>query len=120
MNILILLPIHLYENINYYIEEYKIEKIYLIEHKIFFDKSNYNLFFNILKPIYHRAWLQYYYDYLKKNTKIKINYIELNEKWNFKDFKNEKVYIFDWVDNEINNEIKELKNFILIDWPRFF
>lgn len=69
----IILPIHLFKNIDA-ISKLKIKKIIMIEEPRFFTDYK----FHKLKLAYHRATMKYYYDYLKK-SKFNVLYYEYNE-----------------------------------------
>lgn len=79
MDIFVLFPINLYANIGIL----KNKRVFLVEERLYFDRSNKklgNYRFNILKPIYHRATMRRYYDYLK-SKRIRCTYIELKDDW---------------------------------------
>jgi len=76
----------------------KIEKIIIWEHPHYFKLYNYNK----LKLILHRASMKIYEQYLIKNVKCNIEYIEFHEKWKWKT-KNEKV-MFESVDKLKNSK----------------
>ena len=57
------------------------DKVYLIEHPKFFDRTNYgDMRLNILKPIYHRLTMICYFEYLKKKN-IDVTYVKYDEDW---------------------------------------
>jgi deoxyribodipyrimidine photolyase-related protein len=91
-------------------------KYILIEHPVFFSKYN----FNKLKLILHRASMQYYMNYLKKNN-YDIIYIEHNDyDKKIKKYKNEDIHIFDILDYDLEDEINKLfKNYTIYGSPNF-
>lgn len=80
--IIVLFPIDLYDDIKYLQDK----KVFIVEEQIYFDRysNNLNEFgklkFNIIKPIYHRATMQAYYDRIVQLHK-QITYVGLNENW---------------------------------------
>ena len=82
MNIFIILPHQLYENIT----NLKGNVDYIIEDPYYFNPS-----YHKQKLVLHHASMNYYYDYLKDN-KIKVEYIEYN-KCDYSMFKNKKYNI---------------------------
>lgn len=120
--IFILFPIHLYQDITY-IKNYK---IFLVEEKLYFDRSlkKYgSLKFNILKPIYHRATMKSYYDYLLSKN-VNCTYIELNNNWieivkNYNHY-NKIITFYDPIDKILKNKInKYFDKYNIIDTPNF-
>lgn len=78
----IILPIHLF-NYNILLEQIKpfqeqIKKIFILEEPIYFGDREVKLNFNKLKLIYHRATMQYYFQYIKQHipSSISLEYIE--------------------------------------------
>ena len=62
MNIFVLFSVDLYKNISILHGK----KVFLVEDLHYFNRSskkNGGIQFNILKPIYHRATMKYYFDY---------------------------------------------------------
>lgn len=123
MNIIILFPIDLYENISYI----KNKTVFLVEEELYFDrhaKKLGSLRFNVLKPVYHRATMKAYYDYLK-SKKIKVMYIELGDDWinrikKIYNEKKDKLEFFDPVDRYLENKISSnFQEYYIIDTPRF-
>jgi deoxyribodipyrimidine photolyase-related protein len=79
MNVFVLLPIDLYYDISYL----KDSKVFLVEETHYFDRSSPDqgsFKFNILKPIYHRATMKSYYDFLI-SKKINCEYVDLEKDW---------------------------------------
>ena len=76
MNICILFPIDLYNDLSY-ITKYNIQTVYLAEDIHYFKRPK--MKFNILKPVYHRATMKCYFDFLK--SKVKSYYIECDTDW---------------------------------------
>ena len=115
MNICILFPIDLYHDLSY-IKKYNIQTIYLVEDIHYFKRPNMNL--NILKPVYHRATMKCYFDFLK--SKINSYYINYNNDWTkIIKLQNKTLYFFDPVDRIIYDKINKFKNIIIINTPRF-
>ena len=117
MNIFILLPVDLYKNISILSNN----KVFIVEDEHYFNRSN--IKFNILKPIYHRATMKSYFDYLI-SKKINCVYINLHKNWvdiikkNIN--KNTIVSFYDSVDKNIREKInKNFKNYNIIDTPKF-
>lgn len=102
-----LFPNQLFE-IKYLID--KKMRYILVEHPIFFKKN-----FNKLKLIFHRASMQYYYDYLKKN-KISVSYIKYQNIEQLKSFQT--VHMFDVLDNELEKSLY-FKEIIIYESPNF-
>ena len=106
MNIFIIFPIHLFENIDL-IKNLKPDLIYLIEHPIFFNKYP----FHKIKLSYHRATMKFYYDYLSKFFKVK--YIDCNDVNLKKLFlKNININLYDPINHDLLDEILSYKNTI--------
>jgi len=87
-NAFLILPIHLFE-VDVLLEHIKphidqLKTIYILEEPVYFGDRQVKLNFNKLKIIYHRATMQYYFDYLNEhlhNNKvfpkdIKLEYLE--------------------------------------------
>lgn len=104
--VFVIFPVHLFENISL-LKNYK---CYLVEEPVYFDR----LSFNILKPIYHRATMKRYYDYLISKN-IDVIYIEYHTSW-LKKIKAKKFYCYDPVDKTID---KKLKYAEIFDTPGF-
>ena len=124
MSVFVLFPIDLFKDI----KMLKGCKVFLIEENHYFNrasKSHGSMKFNILKPIYHRATMKKYYDYLKTSN-IDCEYIELNTDWT----KIVNAYIkkrksvlkwYDPVDRYIENLMdKSFESYDVINTPRFF
>jgi len=94
----LILPIHLFdhsillENIKPFLAQSNtntntntntniLKTIYILEEPVYFGDRDVNLNFNKLKLIYHRATMQYYFNYLQKYIPngIEIVYLEYNE-----------------------------------------
>lgn len=100
MSIFVILPHQLF-NKKHLNREYN---YILWEHPHYFKTYKYNK----KKIILHKASMEYYYDYLKKN-KFKCSYINLNEK-----FTHKKYTLFDPIDN-----IKLPYKYTIIETPNF-
>jgi deoxyribodipyrimidine photolyase-related protein len=76
--------------------------------------------FNILKPIYHRATMKKYYDFLK-DKKINVEYVPVSNDWvkmlTKKKYKN--ISSYDPVDLQIEDKIDDFDNWELFDSPSF-
>ena len=123
MNIIVLFPIDLYEDISYI----KNKTVFLVEEELYFNRSSKKLGsmkFNVLKPVYHRATMKAYYDYLK-SKKIKVSYIDLNDNWvsKIKKIYNEKKDELEFYDPSDRYLLKKIssnfKNSFIVDTPRF-
>jgi deoxyribodipyrimidine photolyase-related protein len=98
MDIFLILPIHLYSNIDNLIDK----KVYIIEDDCYFTDYKYHK----LKLAYHRATMKKYTSFLEKN-KINVNYIENK---GMKDFysklnKKKKIFIYDMGDHMLENKL---------------
>ena len=121
-NVFVLFPHDLYHDISYLADH----KVILVEHPKFFDRSikKYgSMKLNILKPVYHRATMKKYYDFLRKKS-ITVKYVELTENWikQTKKYlgKNSKLSFFDPTDRDIERElVKSFEEYDIIDSPRF-
>ena len=109
MNNLIILPHQLFKE--EYFKKYNINNITIWEHPQYFTKYK----FNKKKIILHRASMKYYYDYLSKLGKYKIDYINFNS--DIKLSKSNNYYIFDPID-KINID-KKINNMNIIESPNF-
>ena len=98
------------------------DKVYLIEHPKFFDRTNYgDMRLNILKPIYHRLTMICYFEYLKKKN-IDVTYVKYDEDWQriIKNaIKTRHLCLYDPVDRDIEADIDELGNYDIYETPRF-
>lgn len=126
-------PTDLYDHIRRYIEKNKYYDIMLIEEPIYFDRSDaktndMSLYFNPLKPIYHRATMRCYWDDVLSRLKskyIRIQYIEFHENWIDIVQKNidvyEEIILFDPVDRTLERKIHtNFKHLHILDSPRFY
>ena len=86
----LILPIHLFdhsillENIKPFLAQSNtniLKTIYILEEPVYFGDRDVKLNFNKLKLIYHRATMQYYFNYIQKYIPngIEIVYLEYNE-----------------------------------------
>jgi deoxyribodipyrimidine photolyase-related protein len=110
MNIILIFPTQLFENI----QLIKDKQVYLIEEPIYFTDYNYHK----LKLAYHRATMKYYYDYLKKN-KINVKYVEFKNITNkfYQNIKPDKIYIYDPLEHKLLNKLKKIYNNKLFIFP---
>jgi deoxyribodipyrimidine photolyase-related protein len=123
-DIFVLFPIDLFKDI-YYLNN---SKVILVEHERFFDRSskqNGSMKLNILKPVYHRASMQEYFQFLK-TKKIDVEYISLKQNWikivkkHLSKNKDINLKLFDPVDRILEKEINNnFKNYEIINTPRF-
>jgi deoxyribodipyrimidine photolyase-related protein len=130
MNIFVLFPMDLYSDISYLRDC----RVLLVEHDRFFDRYSQkkgNMRLNILKPIYHRASMRYYNDFLK-SKKIDVEYVDLkirggwinHIKLRLKELLSENNYpelkFFDPTDRIIESELhKNFSEYTILDTPRF-
>jgi deoxyribodipyrimidine photolyase-related protein len=118
MNIFVLFPVDLYNDITIL----KNSKVYLVEESHYFDRSDDKIKFNILKPIYHRATMKAYYDYLKSKN-INCQYIDVNKDWIKivkSSLKNNILNFYDPVDRYIEKKIyKNFETYDIINSQRF-
>jgi deoxyribodipyrimidine photolyase-related protein len=101
MNIFLLLPIHLFSNI----ENLHNSKVYIIEEPRFFTDFKYHK----LKLAYHRATLKSYYDFLL-SKKIDVKYIDFKDitlKF-YKDFEKCNINMYDPNDNILLKKIQKI------------
>jgi deoxyribodipyrimidine photolyase-related protein len=121
MDITVLFPIDLYKDITLLYDE----KVFLVEDMHYFNRSSKKdggINFNILKPIYHRATMKSYYDYLISNG-INCQYIDLTKNWidivKKHNIKNG-LRFYDPVDRKIEKIIsKNFDSYDIITTPRF-
>ena len=106
--IYILFPVDLY-NVQYS----KDDTIFLVEDIHFFNRPK--MKYNILKPIYHRATMKCYYDFLISQN-INCHYIECKDDWT--KIKEKNICFYNPVDRTILKKIKKY-NYTIIDTPRF-
>jgi deoxyribodipyrimidine photolyase-related protein len=111
MTILIILPNQLF-NIKYLPKN--IKKIILVEEPIYFGFRETKMNFNKLKLLLHRASMKYYFDYLKDNLDIKIEYQNFNKVKYPKKFITFKPYDY-LLEKKLKCEYIENPNFILTE-----
>lgn len=143
---LLILPIHLFdhsillENIKSFKDQLKtniLKTIYILEEPVYFGDRDVKLNFNKLKLIYHRATMQYYFNYLQKYIPngIELVYLEYNELKNvsktiigkgYQQIKktHNKIILFDPVDTYLEAKYKKifgskLKETDIIESPLF-
>ena len=121
MNIFVLFSVDLYKNISILHGK----KVFLVEDLHYFNRSskkNGGIQFNILKPIYHRATMKYYFDYLILNG-INCQYVDLTKNWIDvvkKYYLNNILHFYDPVDRKIEKMInKNFDSYEIINTPRF-
>lgn len=120
--IFVLFPIDLYNDLDLL----KNAKIFLVEEEIYFNRASKkygSMKFNILKPIYHRATMRSYYDYIKSKG-INCTYIGLNDDWIKivkRHIKNKtELNFYDPVDKILERKIKNnFEEYNILDSPRF-
>ncbi|MBA43193.1 MAG: hypothetical protein CMF62_04180 [Magnetococcales bacterium] len=98
MKAFVILPIHLFEDIEH-LKNKDYDEIFLIEEYIHFRYLPYHK----LKLAFHRATMKMYYDYLKKK-KINVTYIDAFDK---KSFKKYEIYMMNPADHLIINRWKK-------------
>lgn len=79
MSVWVLLPVDLYHDISLL----KNSKVFLVEEEHYFNRSakkHGSMKLNILKPVYHRATMRSYYDFLK-SKKIDCVYVDTTNNW---------------------------------------
>lgn len=83
-----------------------IKEIYLLEEPRYFTDFK----FHRMKLVYHRSSMKYYNDYLKKKSKIKINYIEYDkiDKKFYNKFKNENIKMYPIIDFKLENKLNKI------------
>lgn len=121
MNLIILITNQLFENSPILENINEEDVIILYEHPIHFTKFNYHK----MKLVMHRATMKFYEDYLNKNYKNKIIYLEFDEKLVDKVKlinKTENIKVYNPIDHDIMKEYldisKKLKlNLELLDNP---
>ena len=110
MKIILIFPVHLFEDNPLINDADKSDKIYIIEHPVYFSKYNTHK----LKLILHRASMKHYAD------KHKLNYIEYDEADNFIHNIKHDVVCYDPVDYDIINQLKKLKGAVdIYETPAF-
>jgi deoxyribodipyrimidine photolyase-related protein len=122
---LVILPIHLFESSIITSLKQTPDHIYIIEEPAYFGDHKQKMNFNKLKLIYHRATLQYYYNYLSSTTKNPITYIEysnLKKSSGYNPIKSSsKVIMFNPVDTYLDTKYKKLfgKKLEYLETPLF-
>lgn len=104
--ILFILPNQLYEY-KYIKKDIKdINEIYLLEEPRYFTDYK----FHRMKLVYHRASMKYYEDYLKKKTKIKINYMDYNKIDNkfYNKFKKKEIKMYPIIDFKLEKKLNKI------------
>jgi len=116
------------------LNEYKCDKIFIIEDDVYFTKYN----FHKIKLVFHRASMRSYYHYLQnknlqnknlqnknlqnktlQNKNLSIEYYEFNSNYiNDLKGKNIKVFMYDPVDKDIINKLKNI-NITILETPEF-
>jgi len=121
--IFVLFPVNLFKDISLL----KKSHVFLVEEEYYFDRNKKefgNLKFNMLKPIYHRATMKSYYDYLLHNN-IQCEYINLNVNWirivkKYINNLDATMYIYEPNDHYIGNLImNNFDNYVIVDSPNF-
>jgi deoxyribodipyrimidine photolyase-related protein len=97
MKIILVFPVHLFNGNSLIIDADKSDKIYLIEHPVYFSKYNTHK----LKLILHRASMKHYQD------KYKLNYIEYDDADKFISDNKHDIVCYDPVDHDIMNQLKK-------------
>lgn len=124
MNVFVLFPIDLYNDI----QLLKKSKVFLVEEEHYFNRKNRthgSMKLNILKPIYHRATMRCYYDYLISKG-IECQYIEIRKDWtkivnHHVDKNNAALNFYDPVDRYIEKKLNtNFEQYNIINTPRFF
>lgn len=109
MNIFILYPHQLFENI----EKLRGSKVLLIEEPLFFTLYK----FHIQKLVMHRASMKFYENYLLQND-IEVEYFEDESYLTL--YKEEKIIMYDVVDDWLFKKIsKNFKSLTVLDNPNF-
>jgi deoxyribodipyrimidine photolyase-related protein len=117
----LILPIHLFnhsvllEHIKPFLD--KLKTIYILEEPVYFGDRKTKLNFNKLKLIYHRATMQYYFNYLIEHLsildKIKLEYLEYNSlktKTKYSNIKkmHTEIFMFNPIDIYLEDKYKKL------------
>ena len=110
METVIVLPTQLFEKTDLI---GKNTQVYIYEHPLYFTKYDYHK----LKLILHRGSMKYYEDYLRKNYKCKVKYLEFKEdiKKVFSKHKGKSIDMFDPVDHDIEKEFNALAKKYKVD-----
>ena len=120
--VVVLLPVDLYHDI----QLLKSAKVFLVEEEHYFNRSakcHGSMKLNILKPIYHRATMRAYYDFLQLH--IDCEYIDVKSNWTkiVKEYVNKthsQLIFYDPVDRYIEAQLKSsFHSYAIIDTPRF-
>ena len=123
MDVYVLLPIDLYHDISLL----RHHMIFLVEEIHFFNRSsklNGGFRFNALKPVYHRATMRCYYEYLI-SKKINCSYVELADDWmsivdKYVTENDSRLNFYDPVDRTIETKLRKyFRRYNIIDTPRF-
>lgn len=118
MKLFVVFPTDLVKDLSYY----ENCVVCLVEEQIYFKGTNTHFKFNPLKPIYHRATMKCYYDYLKQN-KIKTMYVDFSSNWTklIKSVKCDELLFFDPVNRALETIIKKsFPEYTIINSPRFY
>jgi deoxyribodipyrimidine photolyase-related protein len=133
----VILPIHLFEDINTLektIIDNNISTIYIIEEPVYFGSRQSQLNFNKLKLIYHRASIKYFYDYLHTNLHNKKLSISLSISIKFLDFailcktkgyseikSHSNIYMYNPIDTYLEAKYAKIfaKKLVYLDSPLF-
>ncbi len=107
---IIILPNQLFENLDIF-EKNPDEDVIIFEHPLYFTEFTYHK----MKLVLHRASMKYYFDYLKKNIKNKITYLDFDEKITKYIKKKDKLIVFNPYDLDILKEYNSLKKKFNLD-----
>ena len=121
----LILPIHLFDY-TIFLEAIKslkdeLKTIYILEEPVYFGNRDTLLNFNKLKLIYHRATMQYYFNYIKEHltktninqTNINLEYLEYNELKTAKGYQpikslHSRIIMFNPIDTFLETKYKKL------------
>ena len=121
MECLIIFPNQLFE-IKYLQLDENISHIFIIEEPLYFGSNKRIQHFTKLKLVLHRSSMKYYENYLKKYTKIPIQYIDYKKvkKYSFLE-KYNSIHLFDPIDHLLLKQLQnKFKNKLIIyDNPNF-
>ena len=110
MKVILIFPVHLFEDSPLINDADKSDKIYLVEHPVYFTKYDTHK----LKLILHRASMKHYAD------KHKLNYIDFHEADTFIHNIKHDVACYDPVDYDIINQLNKLKGAVdIYETPAF-
>jgi deoxyribodipyrimidine photolyase-related protein len=121
--VVVLLPVDLYHDTKLL----KAAKVFLVEEEHYFNRSakcHGSMKLNILKPIYHRATMRAYYDFLKSKN-IDCDYIDGKSDWvkivkAHVDKTQSQLIFYDPVDRYVEARIKSsFTAYNFVDTPRF-